>query len=140
MFLAPLAVMVSVIVLMLLNGRWLAALGSAAVLALVELAVVAVIGLSTPAEFFQPSSFGVLLVVPPLICLAAAGILLLAERYYWAVGIVAGMVLCVAVLLLVQVIFAPVWWPMKVDFTWMLLLIGLLLSAEWFTRKMLRLA
>jgi hypothetical protein len=44
------------------------------------------------------------------------------------------------VLLLVQVILQPVWWPMKVDFTWMLLLIGLLLSAEWFTRKMLRLA
>jgi hypothetical protein len=29
---------------------------------------------------------------------------------------------------------------MQVDFTWMLLLIGGLLSLEWFTRKMLRLA
>jgi hypothetical protein len=79
-------------------------------------------------------------VVPPLICLAAAGILLLAERYFWVLGIIGGMVLYLAGLLLVQVLLKPDWPPMKVDFTWMLMLIALLLSAEWFTRKMLRLA
>ncbi|HYV38376.1 MAG TPA: hypothetical protein VE988_22020, partial [Gemmataceae bacterium] len=93
-----------------------------------------------PSELFQPSAFGVLFVVPPLILLTAAGILLIAERYYWVLAIIAGMVVYLAALLLVQVIAEPAWWPLKVDFTWMLLLIGFLLSLEWFTRKMLRLA
>jgi len=29
--------------------------------------------------------------LPPLICLMAAGILMLAERYYWVLGILGGM-------------------------------------------------
>jgi len=140
MFLGPLVLMLPVMVFMLIGGRWMAALGLVAALAAIELAMAAVLGWSTPEELFQPSAFGVLLVVPPLICLTAAGILVLAERYYWALGIVVGMVVYLGVLLAVQMIFEPYWWPMKVDFTWMLLLIGLLLATEWFTRKMLRLA
>ena len=46
--------------------------------------------------------------------------------------------------LLVDVIFVSgadvPWASVKVDFTWMLMAIGGLLSLEWFTRKMLRLA
>ena len=140
MFLAPAAVMLVVMVLMAIGGRWLAVVGLVAALALIEIAMLGVINWTTPQEVFQPSALGVLLVVPPLICLTAAGILLLAERYYWVLGIIAGMVVYLAALLLVQVTMDPDWWPMKVDFTWMLLLIALLLSAEWFTRKMLRLA
>jgi len=99
-----------------------------------------VIHSTTPDVLFQPSVYGVLLVVPPLICLMAAGILMLAERYYWVLGILGGMAVYLGALLVVQMTLEPEWWPMKVDFTWMLLLIALLLSAEWFLRKMLRLA
>jgi hypothetical protein len=151
----PALVMGIVIVLLLMGGRWIAALGVLGTLLLVEFGIALLImpffglrhdadGVSmsytTPMELFQPSAFGVLLVVPPLICLMAAGILLIAERYYWVLAIIGGMVVYLAALLLVQVIADPVWWPLKVDFSWMLLLIAFLLSAEWFTRKMLRLA
>jgi hypothetical protein len=140
MFLVPAAVTLVVMILMLIGKRWLAALGLLVALALIEAAMVGVIARTTPEELFRPSSYGVLLVVPTLICLTAAGILLLAERYYWVVTVLVGMVAYLGILLAVQWIFEPEWWPMKVDFTWMLLSIGLLLSAEWFTRKMLRLA
>ena len=95
-----------------------------------------------PSSLFQPSAYGVLLVVPPLVLLTAMGILLIAERYVWVLALLGATVFYLVVLLLIAAIAAPAWMstPMQVDFTWMLLLIGGLLSLEWFTRKMLRLA
>ncbi len=140
MFGVPAAALLLVMLAMLTVRRWIAALCVVAALVVVEAAMGCVLAFTVPDELFQPSAFGVLLVVPPLICLLAAGILLVAERYLWVLAILFGMVLYLGVLLLVQVIAEPEWAPMKVDFTVMLLLIAALLSAEWFTRKMLRLA
>jgi hypothetical protein len=139
-FALPALALLAVIVMMLLGKRWLAALGSAAALILIELGLLGLVMYTEPVWLLQPSAFGVLLVVPPLICLIAAGILLLAERYVWVLVILGGMVAYLCVLLLVQWIAEPDWALMKVDFTVMLLLIAVLLSVEWFTRKMLRLA
>jgi hypothetical protein len=136
----PALVIGSVIVMMLFAGRQYAALGLGAALIAIEIGMVVLVFNTVPSELFQPSALGVLLVVPPLILLATAGILVVAERYYWAIGLLAGMVVYLAVLLLVEVLVGPDWPPMKVDLTWVLLAIGFLLSVEWFTRKMLRLA
>jgi hypothetical protein len=137
---APALVMLIIVVLLLMGGRWIAALAVGATLLAMEGGMLVLLAQTTPAELFQPSAFGVLLVVPPLILLVAAGILLIAERYYWVLALIAALVVYLGVLLLIQVMMEPNWAPVKIDFTWLLMLIGLLLSLEWFTRKMLRLA
>jgi hypothetical protein len=140
MFGIPLIVMLVVIGMMLIGQRWIAALGCVGALIIIEVVMLLLIIYTTPDQLFQPSAFGVLLVVPPLVALVAAGILLIAERYFWVLGILVATVVWVGLVFLVEVLFHPAWEPMRVDFTWLLLAIGLLLSLEWFTRKMLRLA
>jgi hypothetical protein len=66
--------------------------------------------------------------------------LLVAERYKWVIALLAVTAVYLVAVLLIEAIAAPDWPGLKVDFTWMLMLIGGLLSLEWFTRKMLRLA
>jgi hypothetical protein len=140
MFALPAVVLGIVMTLMLIGGRWPAALGVAGALTAAEIIMWLIIARTTPVEVFQPSLYGVLLVVPTLVLLTALGILLLAERYRWVVILAAATVVYLIALVLINLIYEPAWQPIKVDFTWMLLLIGGLLSLEWFTRKMLRLA
>jgi hypothetical protein len=141
MYILPVVVILTAVLLMLLSGRWIAALGLGGALIVIEVGVFLLIWFTTPAQLFQPSAYGVLLVVPPLIALVASGILLVAERYFWVLGIVAATVVYLVLLIALYLLFPSIDWPpMKVDFTWVLILIGLLLSAEWFMRKMLRLA
>jgi hypothetical protein len=139
----PGALMLAAGVVMAFSRRWWAVLGLVITLILVEIGLMLLAHNFTPSELFNPSRLGVLLVVPTLIALVAAGILLVAERYTWVIAIVAA----VAVYLLGFVVYlllftAPDWFyaVLPVDFVWLLLLIGFLLSLEWFTRKMLRLA
>jgi hypothetical protein len=141
-FAVPAVVLGVIMLLMLIGGRWLAALAVAGVLLLIEIGMLVLVLTTVPSSLFQPSAYGVLLVVPPLVLLTAMGILLIAERYVWVLALLGATVFYLVVLLLIAAIAAPAWMstPMQVDFTWMLLLIGGLLSLEWFTRKMLRLA
>jgi hypothetical protein len=140
MFSIPAAVLGIVILLMLIGGRWPAALGVAGVLVAIEVGMLLLVLNTVPSAVFQPSLYGVLLVVPTLVLLTAMGILLIAERYTWVIVILGVTAVYLVTVLLVEAIAEPVWPALKVDFTWMLLLIGGLLSLEWFTRKMLRLA
>jgi hypothetical protein len=136
----PAVIFLTGVALMLMVGRTMAAVGVLATLLVVEGGLVALVFTTVPSEVFQPSALGVLLVVPPLILLATAGILVVAERYGWAMSVLAGMVVYLACLLAIEYTLTPDWPPMKIDFTWILIAVGFLLSVEWFTRKMLRLA
>jgi len=125
---------------MVMAGRSWAAAATAGVAGAVELLVVLVILGTTPTTLFRPSLYGVLLVVPPLIALVAAGILLVAERYSWAITVLAVHRRCTC-----GGVFDPGYSPRPIGpassgFHLDLMLIGFLLSLEWFTRKMLRLA
>jgi hypothetical protein len=147
LFAIPALTLVMVGGVMMIGRRWLTAAGVMAALVAVEIGMVLVTSNLSPKELFNPSVLGVVLVVPALIGLVAAGILLLAERYAW-VAIVTGAVLLHLLVLGVFYWIADLAWlesvgwldALPVDFVWLLLLIGLLLSLEWFTRKMLRLA
>jgi len=140
MFGIPFVLFTIVIVLMVLAGRPWAAAATAGVSAAVELLLVVLLLTVPPNMLFRPSLYGVLLVVPPLIALIAVGILLIAERYTWSIAVLAATGLYLVVILAVQMFASPDWPSLKVDFTWVLILIGFLLSREWFTRKMRRLA
>jgi hypothetical protein len=144
MFAIPGGVLLITAVVMAFARRWVAVMGLLVTLAAVEIGMFALTSEFTPARLFNPSILLVLFVVPSLIALVAAGILLLAERYYWVAGVIGGLVLYLAGLGIVCAIYyTPDWYlltGLPVDFVWLLILIGLLLSLEWFTRKMLRLA
>jgi hypothetical protein len=144
MFSIPAVILGIVILLMLIGGRWPAALGVAAVLLAIEIGFYVLMVNTVPAALFQPSLYGVLLVVPTLVLLVAMGILLIAERYTWVLVLLGAAAVYLVAVLLFDTLFVTgaglEWANLKVDFTWMLLLIGGILSLEWFTRKMLRLA
>jgi hypothetical protein len=147
LFAIPGFTLLTVAGVMMIGRRWLTAAGVMIALVVIEIGMVLVTSNLTPKELFNPSVLGVVVVVPALIGLVAAGILLLAERYVW-VAIVTGAVLVHLLIFGVFYWIADINWlesagwldGLPVDFVWLLLLIGLLLSLEWFTRKMLRLA
>jgi hypothetical protein len=116
----------------------------AAVLLAIEIGFYVLMVNTVPAALFQPSLYGVLLVVPTLVLLVAMGILLIAERYTWVLVLLGAAAVYLVAVLLFDTLFVTgaglEWANLKVDFTWMLLLIGGILSLEWFTHKMLRLA
>jgi hypothetical protein len=140
MFALPALLLLILLVLMLTGGRPLAAGVTVGVLVVLEALLLLVVLLVEPMTLFRPSLFGVLMVVPPLIALTAMGILLAAERYAWVIGILAATGVYLLIVLAIQFIAWPDWPLLRVDLTWMLILVGVLLSLEWFTRKMLRLA
>lgn len=140
LFALPALILGIVAITMFTGGRPYAALGVLGGMLALEGAVLALIMLTIPSEVFKPSLYGVLLVVPALVGLTAAGILLIAERYTWVIVILATLAVWMVGVVLVQFLAEPLWPNLRVDFTWVLVTIGLLLSLEWFTRKMLRLA
>jgi hypothetical protein len=140
----PVPVLLITSIVMLIGRRTWAGLGTLAALVVIEAALLLLMANFKPTEFFNPSVLGVLLVVPALTGAVAAGILLMAERYAWVIGLVAGVVVYVLALSCLHWLagWSPTWFldPLPVDFVWLLLLLGTVLSLEWFTRKMLRLA
>ena len=87
------------------------------------------------ASGWQMGAYYLAIVIPALVGLVGTGILLFL-RQFWAAGAFLGVALLGAVVLFGD----PKWVKLDIDFSFVLITVGGLLSVEWLTRKLLKLA